>query len=439
VRRAIGDYRKTFAAIIGLLVLALVVGGYIVRKQGLKLPLIDPAPMTLEAEFRQAEGVVAGQGQTVRIAGVRVGEISDVRLEDGLAVVEMDVESEYADLVHEDATALLRPRSGLKDMFVELSPGAKSAPLAGDGFRIPVARTQPDVSFDELLGVLDGDTRDHLRLLVSDLGSGLEGRAPQLREILRRFEPTHRDLAAVAGALARRRGNLRRLVHSLRLVSGELAGRRVELAQLVDASAAALGATASRRPELSASIAELPGTLREATLALDRIERFAAELGPAAERLVPAARELEPVSAELRPLALDAVPVLRHGLRPAVRAARDPVRSLRPASARLAAAAPDLTRDFRVLNRFFNMLGHNPGGREEPSVQGRNEGFLFWIAWATHHALNAWSLTDAHGPLHNTLITASCTAIRGLVEADPVREFLQNLTPILTDPRFCGR
>ena len=42
----------------------------------------------------------------------------------------MDIDPKYKDLVHTDATALLRPKTGLKDMFVELNPGSKSAPVA---------------------------------------------------------------------------------------------------------------------------------------------------------------------------------------------------------------------------------------------------------------------------------------------------------------------
>ena len=33
------------------------------------------------------------------------------------------------------------------------------------------------------------------------------------------------------------------------------------------------------------------------------------------------------------------------------------------------------------INRLFNMLGFNPGGREGPEKADRQEGYLFWLAW----------------------------------------------------------
>ena len=59
----------------------------------------------------------------MRVSGVRVGDITKVDLKDGHAVVTMALDPQYKDLVHTDAKALLRPKTGLKDMFVELQPG----------------------------------------------------------------------------------------------------------------------------------------------------------------------------------------------------------------------------------------------------------------------------------------------------------------------------
>jgi len=42
----------------------------------------------------------------------------------------------------------------------------------------------------------------HLRLLVEGLGKGLQGRGTDLRDVLMRLEPLHRDHAKVRGSLA---------------------------------------------------------------------------------------------------------------------------------------------------------------------------------------------------------------------------------------------
>ena len=181
MRTAIRKHLKDFLAVVGLILIAGGVSVYILGKQRLRFPFVQEKPFVLNAEFQTAQAVIAGQGQTVRVSGVRVGDIGDVKLQDGHAVVRMDIDAQYKDLVHTDATALLRPKTGLKDMFVELQPGTDQAPLAKKGWTIPVENTSPDVNPDEILSVLDDDTRDYLKLLIGGAAQGTAGRAGSAR------------------------------------------------------------------------------------------------------------------------------------------------------------------------------------------------------------------------------------------------------------------
>ena len=91
-------------------------------------------------------------------------------------MIKMDIDPEYKDLVHTDATALLRPKTGLKDMFIDLAAGRRRR--AGRQARASRSRsraTQPDVNPDEILSVLDADTRDYLQLLVNGARPGPQG------------------------------------------------------------------------------------------------------------------------------------------------------------------------------------------------------------------------------------------------------------------------
>ena len=171
--------------------------------------------------------MIPGQGQTVRVAGVKVGDIATVEIEDGVAVVEADIDKEYKNLITDEATALLRPKTGLKDMFIEVDPG-HGEPLE-DGGRIAVSNTSPDIDQDEFFDALDADTRDYLKLLINGAGKGLEGRGDDFREVLKRFEPLHRDIARVNTAVAERRRNLARLVHNYSLLVDELGDKDEEL------------------------------------------------------------------------------------------------------------------------------------------------------------------------------------------------------------------
>src|SRR3954467_8847158 len=205
---AIRKGAKNFIFIMVLVAVAAGCAAYILSNQRMRFPW-EATPYTLNASFSTAQSVTPGQGQTVRIAGVRVGDIAKVTLKDGRGIVTMDVDPEFRDVIHTDASALLRPKTGLKDMFVDLEPGSKSAPLAKSGFNIPIANTLPDINPDEVYGALDADTRDYLHLLVDGAGRGLDGQGSNLRELLRRFEPTHRDIAEFTTKVAERRRNLK--------------------------------------------------------------------------------------------------------------------------------------------------------------------------------------------------------------------------------------
>src|SRR3954464_7763093 len=176
MRRAIGKHWKDFVAVIVLFVIALAVGGYILGNQRFYLPhwvpVIGSDFVDYKAEFTSGKSLTPGQGQTVDIAGVPVGEIGSVELKDGKALVTMKIRRKYTP-IYKDATALLRPKTGLEDMIVELTPGSRTAGKAPTGYPIPVQHTLPDVKLDEILAQLDSDTRDYLKLLVQGAGQGL--------------------------------------------------------------------------------------------------------------------------------------------------------------------------------------------------------------------------------------------------------------------------
>src|SRR4051812_36632938 len=416
--------------------IAAAVSLYVLHNQRLRFPW-QPKPYMLQAEFSTAQAVVAGQGQTVRVSGVRIGDVGNVKLHDGKAVVQMQIDPQYKRMIHTDATALLRPRTGLKDMFVDLRPGSNQAPVAQEGWTLPIAATAPDVNLDQILGELDGDTRDYLQLLISDAGRGLQGRGLDLRELLRRFEPTHRDIARVNGAVATRRANLRHLIHSLNTLNGELASRGKDLTGLVASSEAVLHQFATEQANVSSAVGELPAALRQTTDTLGRVQRFAEVLRPAAQHLVPAAKALPAANAALIPLAKQATPEVRDSIRPFVREARPVVRSLRPSTDKLAAATPGLTSSFRSLNTFFNLLAYNPNGAEAPSAS-RQEGYLFWLAWLQHTGLQLFSSSDAHGVFRPVTLGSPCASISQILHEEPQLEFLEGLTGILTSSQACG-
>ena len=153
---AIRKHLPDFLAIIGLLIVAVAVSSVILSHQRLALPgwvpVIGQDDFDLSAEMVTAQAVTPGQGQTVNIAGVEVGEISSVQLRDGKAIIGMKVKPKY-DRIYKNASILLRPKTGLKDMVAELTPGTPAAGRLHEGDVIPISQTLPDVNLDEILVV----------------------------------------------------------------------------------------------------------------------------------------------------------------------------------------------------------------------------------------------------------------------------------------------
>jgi phospholipid/cholesterol/gamma-HCH transport system substrate-binding protein len=432
MKRAIRTHATDFAAILVLLVLSIAMAGYILSHERLRFPFIQSSPTVMNAEFSTAQAVTPGQGQTVRVSGVEVGQIGKVSLHNGIAIVQMDIGDKYKHLIHTDATALLRPRTGLKDMFIELNPGSPTAPKAKPGFTIPVSNTLPDINVDEILASLDSDTRSYLDLLVNGAGNGLKGQGGnELAQVLQRFEPTHRDLARLNQAVAVRGTNLTRLVNSLQRLNTALGAKQTQIVSLVDSSSKVFRAFASQDQNLSRAIADLPGTLAQTTATLTKVQTFANQLGPAATNLLPAARALPAANQALTALAVPSTPIIKNQIRPFVVAARPLVRQLKPASVNLAKATPSLSNVFAVLNHFVNMVGYNPGGAQH--------GYLWWLAWLNHSARTLFAVQDANGVFRPLFLQASCATLAQIVNSVAGSETVLNLTPILSNLNLCPK
>ena len=431
--------RKHIGDVIALALLFLVAvgtAGYILENQRLRFPLVEEKPFILKAELADAQAVQPGQGQTVRSAGVEIGQIGEVELKDGVAVVEMQLERRYEGYVREDASALLRTKTGLKDMFVELDPG-DGEPLE-EGERIPVANTAPDIDPDEVLSALDADTRDYLKLLVSGAGKGLDGHGKDLRETFRRFAPLHRDLNRVTEAIAERRDNLRSLIHNYGLLVDELGGKDEDLTRLVRASNAVFDSFAAEESNVSAFVSKLPGALRETRLTLGKVDRLGQRLGPALESLRPPFRKLDEANEAVLPFVEEATPIVRDEIRPFARAGRPFFRDLGRGARDLAKAGPDLTKTFRGLNRLFNIGAHNPNGNEEltgdlAKDRARDEGYLYWLGWTAQNTVSLFSTSDAQGPFRRIFLGGvNCNTFTG--EGLP-----QQISDALGDAGVCSK
>ena len=434
MRTAIRKHLRDFAAIIGLMAIAIAVASVILSHQRLSLPAWVPVIgkdfYEIKAELQTAQAVTPGQGQTVNIAGVQVGEISSVKLVDGRAVIGMKIQPKYAK-VYRDATILMRPKTGLKDMVAELTPGTPQAGRLPEGGTIPVSQTLPDVNLDEVLASLDSDTRDYLTLLLNDGGQALRGNGRELANTIRRIEPTAKLSRQINEKLAERSANIKRAIHNFSLLVDELGKKDDQVADFVVSSNAVFASLASQDAAIRETLRELPSTLDVAQSSLGKAKTLADVLGPTLQDLRPAARALGPTQRQLRPFLRKSTPIIRDELRPFTRAALPTVKDLRPALRDLAAATPDLTKTFKSVNYLLNELAFNPPGDTD-------EGYLFWVSWANHLAPTIFATQDAHGPIRHGLVIFGCQTaglLDSVAEANPQ---LGTLVDLLRGPNRSG-
>ena len=429
MKRAIRTHLKDFIAVLVLVLVSLGTAAYILSKERLLLPW-QSSPFVLNAEMSSAKAVTPGQGQTVRVSGVQVGDVGNVTLKNGVAVVQMDISQKYRHLIHKDASVLLRPKTGLDDMFLEVDPGTTSAPVAPPGYTIPVSNTNPPVDPDEILSSLDSDTRQYLELLINGAGAGLQnGGGSELGRVLARFLPTHQDLARLNSVVAERGAALRSLIHSLRVLNAAVATKQTQIVQLIDASSKVFRAFADANQNVSRAVADLPGTLQQATATLQKVQRFAQIVAPATQNLIPAVSAIPAANAATIALAKPAAPILASEIRPFVIAARPLVRNLRPAAINLSTATPNLSKAFNVLNHLFNDLGYHPGGGQH--------GYLWWLAWADHNARTVFATQDANGDFRQLFLQLSCASMAEIAQNIPGSAGILGLSGLLSSSTTC--
>jgi len=425
VREQIERYRTAFIAMVTMIVIAVGVGGYILAHENFKLPgwvpVFGRSYYTLKAEFQTAQAVTPGQGQAVTIAGAKIGEIGTVNLNNGVAVVTMRITPKYARL-YKNATLLLRPKTQLQDITIEVNPGTPSAGKLKSGEVIPQSQTAPNVNFDEFLSGLDAETRSYLRLLLAGAGEGLKNNASALSATLKRFDPAARYGQEIARELERRHENIARSIHNFSLLMQALGTKDTQIAQLVDASNAVFATFAKEEANLQKTLRLLPGALHKTSTNLAKVATASNQVGPTLTALDPFAKALGPANAATRKLALRTTSVIKNEIRPFAREILPVVNELGPATKPFSEALPKLTVSFAVLNEFFNELAYNPGVSKP--------GFLFFLDWGNHDLNSVLSTADAHGPVGRTLVYFNCEIIKlfkGVSEVNPTVNLLIGL------------
>lgn len=241
VRRALGRLALT-AGLVAVVVAVIVTQ----RVSG-------PSSYLLRIPTADASGIFPGSDVT--IAGANAGTVREVTLaRDGDAMITVALDPAFTPL-HTDATAQLRPKSLLGEMYVALDPGT-SGPALASGATLPRLQVNRATDLQQVFNTFDQPTRTKLQTLVDELGGGLAGRGDQLNQAIGPGERDVADLAAISSTLNARNAELQTVIATLNTVTTELArsDRRQQLAMLIQTTRQLMANLRSQQAQLQRAV-----------------------------------------------------------------------------------------------------------------------------------------------------------------------------------------
>jgi phospholipid/cholesterol/gamma-HCH transport system substrate-binding protein len=363
------------------------------------VPIVGEEFDHITGEFTTAQAVTPGQGQAVDIAGIQIGKVTSVDLVDGHAVVGMDIEPKYMVLIRPDANLLLRPKTNLNDMVVEVDPGNGKGHIE-DGHNFPLSQTEPNVNLDAFLATLDADTRGYIQLLVAGGAQGIGGRGRQLGNAFRRLQPFAHYVADLNRAVAQRREALADVIHNFGLLTTELGRHDTQIERWVSSSKGALGNFANQQASIQEILTEFPSTLTAAESAFASADRFSKAARPALLGLIPQAQALKPALKANERLFEQTVEPIRTQIRPFTREIRPVLTHANQGSDDFKKSVRGFGNSLGAFNSFLNELAYKP--------KGSKQSYLFYLPWLNHNANATFNLDDPAGVISRGLIMISC-------------------------------
>lgn len=161
----------------------------------------DPEPVRISAEFDSTVGLYVGSD--VRVLGVKVGEVTEVRPDGDIVRVDLEIDADVSVAATTDAV-IVAPTL-VSDRYVQLSEPWTSGPRLRSGTTIGLDHTAVPVEVDQLYESLDqvvellgpdGANKDGALSELLAVGSdNLSGNGRKIRQVLR-------DLGAATGTLS---------------------------------------------------------------------------------------------------------------------------------------------------------------------------------------------------------------------------------------------
>ncbi|MEO7061749.1 MAG: MCE family protein [Lapillicoccus sp.] len=238
VMKPFSERNPIVIAIAGLLGLALVSGLVFFSRD---LPIVGGGT-TYHAYFSEAAGLKVGN--EVRIAGVKVGDVESVRLEDDVVAVDFRVKNAW---VGNTSSASIRIRTALGQKYLAVDP---EGPRALDpATPIPLVRTTSpfdvEAAFSGLATTID-------QIDTAQLATSFDTLSQTFANTPESVKGTLTGLSALSRTISSRDAELARLVASTKQISTTLDERSPQVEALIQDGTLLLGELQRRRDAVSA-------------------------------------------------------------------------------------------------------------------------------------------------------------------------------------------
>jgi phospholipid/cholesterol/gamma-HCH transport system substrate-binding protein len=265
-------FRERNPVIIGAVSLAVLLALLAAAFNAQNLPLIGGGD-TYRASFSEAGGLKAND--EVRIAGVRVGKVTDVELAGNKVDVSFKVDSPSK--FGTQTGAQIKVKTLLGDMFLALVPDGPGQ-LEEDS-TIPVSRT---TSPYDVVDAFEGLADRAARIDTDQLGNSLDTLADLTKDTPAAFQGTLRGLSRLSETVASRNDQINDLLKNLDSVSGVLAERDQDIVALMRDSDTLMRALVARRQAVHQLLVSTSRLSSELTLL---VKQSRADLKPALQNL----------------------------------------------------------------------------------------------------------------------------------------------------------
>jgi phospholipid/cholesterol/gamma-HCH transport system substrate-binding protein len=391
--RTVPGLGRDVAATLALMLIGVVCAVYLLAQVNVSAPWAKRSH--LRVELADAVAVSPVNQQEVRIAGIKVGLITDVVPTDhNTAIVTAELEPGHT--IFDNARAVLRPVNPLNQMYLTLNPGGPPGHPLPDGGLIPVSQTSRPIQADEVLDKLDQKARVALTSLLEESDNALATAPRSLPAALTSADTSLNLLKPVVDRLAVRHDNIEKLITGFSQLATGLGRNDARLTSLVNSTQATLGVLAQRDAELESTLQQLPGTTDTLRRALANTSDLSRQLNPTLDNLKTAAQDLP-----------DALDEFHSALGPL----RDTVDAARPVADRGRPFVSDLRRDVDNVRDTFQDLRPLTKCLDEDTA--KIAPWMYDLGGFTYNTESIFGVRDTNGAFPRGHLTINMTSPLG--------------------------